>query len=170
IGAPGVCTAPTMQFASPGSVHSSSRVPLVSWYQTGNPLVSLIGPTALRPSVPLLCAGGGASAWEATIAPDAAIANAAAPTVRVRRLRVMRASLFIAFSLQMTLRAVRSAGPESWVVSRCSRPCELVLRFGVQSTPDRASGHTLQSGGGRNLGNAKTGGSGRGELRLNGPV
>src|SRR3954470_3225395 len=62
MGAPGVCGAPTMQFASPGSVHSSSRVPLVSWYQTGNPLVSLIGPTALRPTVPLLCAGGGASA------------------------------------------------------------------------------------------------------------
>src|SRR4051794_30188831 len=120
-----------MQFASPGSVHSSSRVPLVSWYQTGNPLVSLIGPTAFRPTVPLLCAGGGASAWEATIAPEAAIANAAAPTVRVRRLRVMRASLFIAFSLQMTLRTVRNAGPESWVLSRCFRPCELVLRFGA---------------------------------------
>src|SRR3954454_21205902 len=130
MGAPGVCGAPTMQLASPGSVHSSSRVPQVSWYQTGNPLVSLIGPTAFRPEVPLLCAGGGASAWEATIAPEAAIANAAAPTVRVRRLRVMRASLFIAFSLQMTLRAVRSTEPESWVVSRCSRPCELVLRFG----------------------------------------
>src|SRR3954452_20793025 len=95
MGARGVCGAPTMQLASPGSVQSSSRVPEVSWYQTGNPLVSLIGPTAFRPEVPLLCAGGGASAWEATIAPEAAIANAAAPTVRVRRLRVMRASLFI---------------------------------------------------------------------------
>src|SRR4051794_41833562 len=97
MGAPGVCGAPTMQFASPGAVHSSNRVPLVSWYQTGNPLVSLIGPTALRPAVPLLWAGGGASAWGAYLAPPAALANGAGPTARGRGHRVMRAKLFCGY-------------------------------------------------------------------------
>src|SRR3954453_18273707 len=76
-----------MQFGSPGSVQSSSRLPVVSWYQSGNPLVSSIGPTRLRPTVPLLCAGGGVTAT-ATRVPEAANATAAAPAVTaLRRLR-----------------------------------------------------------------------------------
>src|SRR3954451_15989422 len=96
-----------MQLPSAGSRHSWSLTLLVSLYHIGYPLASSIGPTSLRPAVPFRCAGGGVSAWEATTAPDAAIANAATPTVKVRRLRVIRASVFMAFSSQMDMQSVR---------------------------------------------------------------
>src|SRR4051794_28067421 len=87
-----------MQLGSPGSVHSSSRLPVVSWYQRGNPLVSSMGPTRLRPTVPLLCAGGGVTAT-ATRVPEAASATAAAPAVTaLRRLR-RRSDTFMRISL-----------------------------------------------------------------------
>src|SRR4051794_12552865 len=90
-----------MQLPSLGSRHNCSFTPLVSLYHIGYPLASSIGPTSCRPAAPFRCAGGGVNACEATNAPDAAIANAATPTVKVRRLRVIRVSLFIAFSSQV---------------------------------------------------------------------
>ena len=65
MGWPGLGTAPMMQFASLGSRQSSNRVLLVSLYQSGKPLVSSIGPTCLRPTVLLRCAGSGIAAWAA---------------------------------------------------------------------------------------------------------
>ena len=70
---------PMMQYGSPGSVQSSRRTLLVSLYQSGKPLVSSIGPTCLRPTVPPLCAGGGAAA-RATSPPEASRVTAAALT------------------------------------------------------------------------------------------
>jgi hypothetical protein len=69
-----------MQLLSLGSKQSSSLTLLVSLYQSGKPLASSSGPTCFRPTVWLLCAGGGVAAADA-ITPVAANESAATATV-----------------------------------------------------------------------------------------
>src|SRR4029077_4990878 len=53
-----------------------------------------MGPTCLRPSVPLLCAGVGVAALAAKL-PEAASASTASPATAVRRLRRTRANEYM---------------------------------------------------------------------------
>jgi hypothetical protein len=94
-----------MQYGSPGSVQISSLTLLVSLYQIGKPLASSIGPTCLRPTVLLSCAGGGVTA-EATRAPEAASTSVATPTVKVLPVRRRLGVSISVFSLQMASRMV----------------------------------------------------------------